>query len=492
VTSNEQPRYLRAIAAFGKFPGVVGIGSCLKGPQRTPALQVMVRRKRSLAELPHNERIPSVFEGIPTDVWEEPPSIAASQGSLTGGAQVSSTSGYGGTLGCFATRGSSVVLLTAGHVLFFATSAIGTGGEVGAPDIGGCCCCRSGVVATTLDGRIDTSLDCGIALLNGARPTQQMLPGLGPASNGQDADLILGVSPKKTDPATQMQLGILPGDKVRKVGARTGPTGGTVGSITLALPAFQDLPAVSPAITIIPDPDHSFPDPDGKYYFCNEGDSGSVIVDVNNMVAALLIRAVDLTNQIGQAGITAKTGYGGGAIDIYAVQSAMNINIFTSFAKQQTGQARGLAAGARIQRWTDAGEPARWREGFATVRRELSTFDLGRRVVGFAEKHEREITRLINHNRRVTVAWHRAQGPAFAARLLRDFHGLDQPIPPAPDDATLTDGLRSMRDVFGTQGSPALAADAAALWTVAERAVPGSATLGGLIDNLRSLDAHEH
>jgi hypothetical protein len=76
-------------------------------------------------------------------------------------------------------------------------------------------------------------------------------------------------------------------------------------------------------------------------------------------------------------------------------------------------------------------------------------FDLGR-------QHADEIMRLINYCRPVTVAWHRAQGPALLATLMGAVRDGHYKIPARVKGVALHEALERMREVLIKHGSPAL------------------------------------
>jgi hypothetical protein len=414
---------------------------------------------------------------------------------MVGGMQVvSSQVSDGGTLGCFANLGNNKVLLTAGHVVFDGTGPVKEGLNVGAPDLSCCWPCTCGVIGKTLKGTVGTTLDCAIVQLNGNKTPVQRIPGLGSTitngkSDGQNGDLILDIAPLRPDPDTGFMSPVLIKDHVRKVGSRTKLTGGKVFALNKPVPAEPDvhLPAMTSQILISPLIAETARGENGKFNFAARGDSGAVILDDRNRVAALLTRKIDLT---GQGGVTPDVGFGGSGADIHAVTQFLGIDIFPSPVPGNTTKTAALVPGGRIFLHPEPTEEhARWRAAYETVREQLQQFPLGLRVLEFIDKHQPEIARLVNHTRRVTVTWHRARGPSFVARLFRGFRGLDQAIPQEVDGVSSEHVLRAMHSVLKSDGSTELAEDMDALWDVVHRTVPRSATVGELITNLREVQA---
>jgi hypothetical protein len=96
VSSFQAGPFQRALQTFGRWPGVVGLGSGLAWTRNSltnePVLRVIVRRKRPLWEVRRAERIPSSFEGLRVVVCEPVASspIASRALPLQGGLQIES------------------------------------------------------------------------------------------------------------------------------------------------------------------------------------------------------------------------------------------------------------------------------------------------------------------------------------------------------------------------------------------------------------------
>jgi hypothetical protein len=217
-------------------------------------------------------------------------------------------------------------------------------------------------------------------------------------------------------------------------------------------------------------------------------------MDDNNRVAGLLVRKVNLEGQEPIPGTVPKNvrGFGGAGTDIRTVMSFLQIEIFPSDSRRPTEQARALIPGMSIYRHPELDEEHTIRRALVeAVKEELREFPLGRRFVRFIEDHEPEVARLVNHRRRVTVAWHRAHGPAFLALLLRGLRGVDQPIPRVVNGIPIEESLASVKDAVEREGSADLAEEVRHLWPPLREAVPRSKTVGELISNLRSVPYHE-
>jgi hypothetical protein len=74
------------------------------------------------------------------------------------------------------------------------------------------------------------------------------------------------------------------------------------------------------------------------------------------------------------------------------------------------------------------------------------------------EEHRHEVVRLVNTNRRVTVAWRRNQGPAFINRAIANARDPGVVIPREIDGIGREALLRAMDRALAEHGSAALRA----------------------------------
>jgi subtilisin family serine protease len=79
----------------------------------------------------------------------------------------------------------------------------------------------------------------------------------------------------------------------------------------------------------------------------------------------------------------------------------------------------------------------------------------GQVLAALVSTHADEVVRLVNHERRVIVAWHRMRGPDVLQELLRDIDG------PLIVPETIAPGLARLLDELARAGSPRLRADIA-------------------------------
>jgi hypothetical protein len=144
-----------------RLPGVTAVGLSRKRIDGqftdTIAIIVYVEHKRSPDDVSAEQRIPSMIDGIPTDVIEAPESTILQAATtpdddeydvLMAGISVSAGGGGHGTICCFARtvasypRGEGIdVLVTCQHVLHDGGTSVepGSAHSIGQPDSHGCC-----------------------------------------------------------------------------------------------------------------------------------------------------------------------------------------------------------------------------------------------------------------------------------------------------------------------------------------------------------------
>lgn len=471
------------------IPGVVHVSIGLKESAGTVTdrhcIRVYVQEKRSPEQLADGDLIPREVAGVPTDV-----NVAqnysftmdsARYRPVVGGVQISNriidtdaaltgTNIHRGTMGCIATltADKSPVLLSNWHVLSANSARVGDRIYQPAP---------SSVPPTDLAvlplrpkddddaiGRIvkmvvNQSVDCGIARLDVSsccrccgldfkNEINGLSAGGHPPSNG-----IVGQRPA------------VAGMTVIKVGMKTGRTTGQV--VDPNLPSFK-IPLAGT--------NYQF---DGQIQiagtggvsFGRTGDSGSAIVDQDGYIVGLFF-----------AGNTeAPPNDRSVANHIDAVCTALGITI--NFATP------GHTAGARMSVPTALFvEPGVGEMAYRAARERLSAEPAGRWLLEVAEQHRVELATLVNRSRPVTVAWHRAHGPAFLALTMNELRAGGEALPVSVDGIELGAALQRMRAVLAVHGSPALQVDLAAYGAALVEVGRGCTSLTELLDRLRTAD----
>ncbi len=79
-------------------------------------------------------------------------------------------------------------------------------------------------------------------------------------------------------------------------------------------------------------------------------------------------------------------------------------------------------------------------------------------MIALAETHAHEVLHLVNHERRVTVTWHRNQGPQFLNEAIRNARDPSHPIPLEIAGIARETLLRRMAKVLADYGTAGLRA----------------------------------
>jgi hypothetical protein len=413
----------RAAERLTKLPGVhmVGLGGREKDGRPTGqlVLKVFVERKRPLAQLSASEIVPAEFEGLPTDVVEtgrftlaafppgQPP-LPAQQISrdgdweryrpLWGGGQVRAKDGpCDGTLGFLATVPADpkqVYALTCHHVLFSTVAGV-VGRKCGQPDWGDSStkCCR-----TTIG-------------LSGPSHYQQ---------DGIDAALI------RLDPGTEWlaeihQIGFVVGKydltladaqpstyQLRKRGRTLRLTGGPLQAI--GVPGFITPPPgsalpnrhITNGIMISPNP--SLSDPAATVWFAQQGDSGAAVVNADNKIVGQIIGVNPQGWGIAQpiADVISTFAADGVVMDV-ATATKLGDKRIVPNAAPDVAAPTGFELPAAVRQ----------------MQIDLDRTAQGRDLVSVWLRHSTELNQLVNHNRRVAVAWRRANGPEVLREVMR-------------------------------------------------------------------------
>ena len=376
--------------------------------------RVYVDEKKPATALAADQIIPRNVEGVPTDVVLEPtPKLIDDTDEyrpLLGGIQIGNDSSSSiGTLGCIARRNSdgTIVALSCHHVMMANHAQIGE--KIGQPEISCCCCCKGHIIGEVVNAADTPLVDAAIAKITGK-------PGF--MNEIVDVGLVLGSATLNAGGST-----VLPNDKVRKRGRTTGLTSGTV------LTPLKTVGGKLQQIELKPDP--QFPK------FAYKGDSGSVVVDENNVVVGLLWSIDKATETLGYANL------------ITNVTATMAITIINS----GTPGTIPLGAGALTEP-VEAAVPDRLDE----LVKVLEAMDVGRAALAMFREHGREIDRLLNENRHVKVAWHRYQGPAFTGHFLKSAREPGHRIPLEIEGVSPANVVLRMSVVLQEQGSEPLAA----------------------------------
>lgn len=443
-----------------KIPGVAGVGFGLKEVAgRTTdelAFRVYVREKKPPAALGPGELIPAFYEGFPTDVLpvieDEPLQDLEQHDELVGGISILNKYGSPGTLGFFATINGedgwdNVVMVSNHHVI--AEGSPRPGDEIFQPKL----LLNDDNVTTryadplkpnpvakihkigiedaypfTFQGEnteIQTFIDCATARLD-ICVSSCCHTNCGVSYRNEIPHLNVGGSNKIAGIAriTQSDIGT-PKAIVYKVGRRTGRTKGKV------VEAFGQRSGPGKVLVI------EGLDKNGNFtHFADNGDSGAAIVNEQRQLVAILH---------GRSGLNPMNTL---ACHIHPVLAYLEVTPITEANPPvpPAGQARADLQGMFAE---GASQAIPLRDRLVATPRGAAFYDL-------VLQHRLEVIELVNHCRPVTVAWHRAKGPAFLNRAIANARDPNVPIPRQIDGASREDLLERMREALLAHGSESL------------------------------------
>jgi hypothetical protein len=426
--------FKEASESLKKYPGVVSVEIGIKetGGNLTDNLsfRVYVKKKLDKQDLASEAVIPETILGIKTDVIEyDIPVITFDDKKyrpLKGGIQIANEEDSTGTLGCIArlNSDSSIVVLSNAHVLM-GGNASGTV-DAGQPKISGSCCCTCDEIGEVINSKLDGTVDCAIVKLKSGVSGVNDIRILNDDGTDGFIDGAAGAVVSATD-------------KVIKVGRTSDKTEGTVVSIThsTGANASEGTPARTSQILVKPNT--------GFTKFQDRGDSGSVLVNNDHEVVGLMWGAY-LT--------PGSSLFGHGiACPISNVLLEMGIELIigsltTSLAYANAPPTSELATGTsdriRLMELLEA---------------RLERSAQGKAILKLVYMHRNEVLNLVNHNRAVTVTWHRQQGPAFLAAIARSVKEPAYRIPNEIEGVRRRHALMSMLAALEEKGSPQLKAD---------------------------------
>lgn len=474
-----------AEAELRAIPGVVHVsvglkqrGGVLTGQH---AIRVYVGEKKALEAIPPAERIPAEIGGVPTDVNVVPTGggsvgltrVRPIEGGIlvSNGIIVADPAGVQdavmefGTLGCLATYNpdQSLVLLSNWHVLLAygattgdrvyqpptpslqAAATLSAASLPYRPTSGTDSIAR--IVASAITDRVDAAIArvdvsswcncCGVK-------SENRIGGLNEGGH-PGSDVIVDQRPAVS------------GMTVYKVGATTGRTVGTVFDAHSPFRMHQAGQVFDFVDQIMIESAHP------TRPFNGPGDSGSAVIDEDNFIVGLLI-ALNANPRFSVAN------------NISAVCTALDITInFTPSSP---------TAGARVA-VPPAGFPDAGAEAYREVRERLLADPAGAWLLELAEAHRGEIVELVTRHRPVTVAWHRAHGPAFLAHALNTLRDGGDALPPPVEGMPFPAALERIGAALAAHGSLELRGAVEAHGPALLEAARGGTTLPELLEALR-------
>jgi hypothetical protein len=232
--------------------------------------------------------------------------------------------------------------------------------------------------------------------------------------------------------------------------------------------------------------------PNELLFFVERGDSGSVLVDDDNKVVALLHARERTRAEVTAAGGTPPplppdgierpkayawpiddvlTRFANGTpaltLDVatgnqvHTVPGAATVAVPAELAATvATDDFLGTRDGLRapVGRPWFAGSPPPL-ETMATVRAQLAGSAAGQLLLELTDRHRTEVTQLLRTDRRVAVLWHRSGGAALFQLLLRMVDRPEQEMPATVSGTPVTELLDELVRVLTDRGSPGLGTD---------------------------------
>jgi hypothetical protein len=449
-----------ATARLLAIPNVilVGIGPKVVGGQATgePAIRVFVRRKLPADEVPPDELIPPVIDGVLTDVdtagdpvpVADPPPVdrpgaigvldarqnpppattrlRPDRGTyrspgLVGGVEINTVgSRRGGTLGCLMWDPNNHDIgfgLTNMHVIHApdvrtVTKNVTKVGQPEGIELSKKCC--NDVIGTWAGGGKTDRRDEALVRLS---------PGMKWQAKIADIGLVAGKHTLDQTEVTGTQK-----YKVAKRGRTTGVTGGTIAALDATGTEVDNLIVIDPV-------DNPGKGPGEVVFFLIEGDSGSALVNSANEVVGLVWGRDDtgkgyayhidrVLARLQNDGVTVEVARSTDPNEVHTVPggtfAAVPQEVAELVAADPAERLAFTGTGGRVplgQPWFSDVPPAA-----ATVTRvldDLAASESGRLLLDLWRAHREEVMHLIDNDRRVKLAWHRGGGAALMQLLLR-------------------------------------------------------------------------
>jgi hypothetical protein len=249
------------------------------------------------------------------------------------------------------------------------------------------------------------------------------------------------------------------GETVFKVGWRTGRTQGVVSALTRHVEGggLQANGILEVTFVSATHPDVS--------KFSDEGDSGAAIVNQQGKLVGLLYSADLVPNKSLCSHIHP-------VLDVLHVTPITRAHPVSNPAQTTAAELSAMIGGPPDQT--------------TALRERLLAGDEGMRIAALVERHRHEVMHLVNHCRRVTIAWHRNKGPAYTNRAIANARDPEVPIPREIEGVTPDQLLRAMHAVLAANGSLELRE---ALDAHADEMIERARSLDSLHDAVDALEA---
>jgi hypothetical protein len=252
--------------------------------------------------------------------------------------------------------------------------------------------------------------------------------------------------------------------RVRKRGERTRFTGG----IVEAVDATRRIAGITHTNIVIikPNPNANECLTDGLVWFGAHGDSGSVVVNDDNAVVGHLF-ATEVPAPGSPAPAKLLRGLALPITDTlkqFSDVEKLSLEVATATADGQVNTVPGVPptaapVGAAFPGTTLGTVDVAAQSYPATLSRfasDAAASEAGRRLRDLWLEHHQELLDLVDHRRRVTVAWHRGGGPALLQALIRMSADPTAAMPATINGEPPARRLRQLHAVFHAHASPAL------------------------------------
>lgn len=411
-----------------RYPDIVSVDLGIKSKEgklvEELAWRVFVKKKQPANEISPDALIPREFAGLKTDVHqfiegndEELPDTASYR-PLWGGGAIKNAFSAGGTLGFFVnlTATNTVHVVSNHHVLGHTPGMVV--GQSKQP-CQACCCCDGNHIAKMVDGYdvgapgpAATNMDAAIAILMGQTA--------GDPYTINYVNSIIGIGPIFGSGTAQV------GDVVRKRGATTGLTRGTIVSTTstptISAKNYTDFLAIN----------HITED------WSEGGDSGSGVVNNLNQIVGL---------HKGGGGLD---GHG---VKIANIESRFGVTVLNSV---QVGHPDSIPLSG-VELMPPPVLTATPTHFLSKVENLLQKTTEGQAFLQVVHENRTEVLDLINDNREVKVAWNRYQGPSFVGHFAKNVMEPSHRFPAQIEGYSFQNLLIKMTDVLERHGSRKLA-----------------------------------
>jgi hypothetical protein len=457
----------------------------------TLAILVLTLCKRRLADVALRERIPRLFDGMPTDVIEasmpvcygaQPEGKPAEDYSpeldptiilkpddyktrpLTGGLMISSSSSdsdeHKGTLGCFLTPEgdpNKAYALSCHHVFFFQASSQPAGETIFQPEEDRSTCCAGDYsIGTLVDTKCDDLYDIALVSLKA---------GMKWSPTVRDQGTISGAYTGTPFDKNASTISSVPRVKVKKFGIVTGETGGEIFATGLVGDTVRPSPIDGKPVVVRTNtkalwvqPRPMAADTKKEVVFATKGDSGSAVLTVkDNQLVGILTGGIRFKMGPRFFGVGFVTPiqvildrYSGGT-----PAGAPKLVVATATSETDVRTVPGTARAALPE------EVLLDRTQAAVLESQVRQTSAGNLLADLYWTHARDVKNLVNRNRRVATAWHRSGVAFVVGQLLRAYRDPTLRLPSVHGERPLTEIVMAFLSVLSRFGSDVLRADVA-------------------------------